>query len=100
MIQMLCRIGEKGFVHNIATGADLSTGYASAAIFYKDPSGNVTEKVCDTVTAADGDFGYTDEAGFFDEEGPWEAQLEVTGGTWIYKLKDPSLFRVGASGEA
>ena len=98
-LETLCRIGEKGFVHNIATGKDLSSGYSSAAIFYKDPDGAVDEVACDVVTEADGDFGATAAAAYFDIEGIWEAQLEVTGATWIFKLKTPLAFRVGASGE-
>lgn len=98
-MKMLARVGEYGFVHNIPTGEDLSATYTSASIFYKSPSGTVTEKTCDSVTAADGDFGWAVTEDFFDEEGVWEAQLKVVTSAGNRKLKDPILFRVGASGE-
>ena len=101
MIDMLGRIGEFGYVHNIDTGVDLSANYVSSSIHYKSPAGTVTEKVCDVVTAATGDYGWTVTAGFFATEGVWEAQLEVNLGAvaGIRKLKNPILFRIGAAGE-
>ena len=99
MIKTLARVGEDGFVHNIPTGQDLSSGYTSSSIFYKDPDGTVTEKVCDVVTEADGDFGWTVTSGFF-TEGRWEAQLAVVGSFGVRKLKNPIVFWIGVSGEA
>ena len=100
MIKMLARIGEYGFVHTLNTGTDLSASYSSASIHYKDPGGVVTEKTCDVVDASAGEFGWTSTVGFFDEEGTWEAQLEVNlGASGIRKLKDPVIFRIGAAGE-
>jgi hypothetical protein len=99
-IKMLARVGEYGFIHQIDTGTDYSASYSAASIHYRDPSGNVTEKTCDSVVAADGTFGYTVEDGFFDEVGRWEATLELDlGASGIRKSQNPIVFWVGADGE-
>ncbi len=99
MTKMLGRIGEYGYIHQISVGVDLSSIYTSSSIFYKDPDGNVTEKTCDDVSSADGEFGWVVTDGFFDQAGRWEAQLEVvvTGG--VRKLKIPIVFWIGEDGE-
>lgn len=100
MNNILAREGEYGFVHQINTGIDYSASYVSASIHYRAPDGTVTEKTCDVVSAADGEFGYTAENGFF-TKGKWEAMLEIDlGASGIRKLKSPVVFWVGDSGEA
>ena len=99
MVTMLARVGEYGFVHNIATGVDRSSTYSSAEIHYRKPDGSVVDKTCDEVDASTGDYGYTVEEDFFDTPGRWEAQLTVTGSDGTRKLKSPIVFWIGDDGE-
>ena len=100
MRKLLGRKGEYGWVHVISVGVDHSAAFVSAQIHYKDPGGIVTAQTTDTNSAAAGTYGWTVTDGFFDEEGTWEAQLELAlGASGVRKLVDPVIFRIGASGE-
>ena len=96
----LAREGEWGWVHTLDTGIDHSATYVSAELHYRSPLGVVTDKTCDVVDAAAGEYGWTVTSGFF-TPGKWTVQLSVNLGvvSGIRKLRTPVSFLIGESGE-